>query len=343
MTVIRCGLDIAKHVFQVHGVDDHGHVLLRKTLARSKVRAFFATLTPCLVGIEACASAHYWGRELRRYGHDVQLMAAHFVSPYRKNGKNDANDAEAICEAVGRPNMRFVPLKTQEQQAILMVHRARELVVAARTGQASQIRGLLAEFGIVVPVGIARLRSQMPQILEDADNGLPLLARETLAALLEQFHFFDARVAHYDQQILHLAHHSEPAQRLMAMEGVGPLTATAIVASVGNARVFSGGRQFAAWLGLTPRQYSSGGRNRLGQMTKRGDCYLRTLLVHGARSVMRHVDRRTDPKSVWARNIKVRRHANVAAVALAAKQARVIWALLAKDIEYRPSVEATAA
>jgi transposase len=150
MKITRCGLDIAKHVFQVHGVDDHGHVLLRKTLARSKVRAFFATLTPCLVGIEACASAHYWGRELRRYGHDVQLMAAHFVSPYRKNGKNDANDAEAICEAVGRPNMRFVPLKTQEQQAILMVHRARELVVAARTGQASQIRGLLAEFGIVV-------------------------------------------------------------------------------------------------------------------------------------------------------------------------------------------------
>ena len=297
MRVARCGLDIAKQVFQIHGVDDRGRVLLRKTLSRSKVRAFFATLAPCLVGVEACASAHYWGRELRRYGHDVQLMAAHFVSAYRKSGKNDVNDAEAICEAVGRPNMRFVPLKTEEQQAILMVHRARELIVAARTGQASQIRGLLAEFGIVVPLGIRWLRRQLPLILEDAENGLPLLARQTLAALLEQFHFFDTRVEYYDQQIRDLSRHSEPAQRLMAIEGVGPVTATAIVASVGNARVFSGGRQFAAWLGLTPRQFSSGGKNRLGQMTKRGDCYLRTLLIHGARSLMRLVDRKTDPKS----------------------------------------------
>jgi transposase len=234
--------------------------------------------------------------------------------------------------------MRFVPLKTEEQQAILMVHRARELVVATRTGQVNQIRGLLAEFGLVVPLGIARLRRQLPQILEDAENGLPLLARHTLAALLEQFHFFDARVDYYDHQILDLSRQSESAQRLMAIEGVGPVTATAIVASVGDARVFTGARQFAAWLGLTPRQHSSGGRSRLGQMTKRGDCYLRTLLVHGARSLMRHVDRKTDSKSLWARELKARRHVNVAAVALAAKQARTIWALLAKGTEYRPPV-----
>ena len=340
MKVARCGLDIAKQVFQVHCVDDHGHVLLRKTLARSKVRSFFATLTPCLVGIEACGSAHYWGRELRKHGHNVQLMAAHFVGAYRKSGKNDANDAEAICEAVGRPNMRFVPLKSEEQQAVLMVHRGRELMVASRTAQVNQIRGLLAEFGLVVPVGVARLRRQLPQILENAENGLPALARQTLAALFEQFHFFDNRIDYYDQQILDLARQSESAQRLMAIEGVGPVTATAMVASVGDARVFSGARQFAAWLGLTPRQYSSGGRSRLGQMTKRGDCYLRKLLVHGAHSLMRHVDRRTDSKSVWAKELKTRRHHNVAAVAFAAKQARTIWALLAHGTVYRPAAAA---
>jgi len=341
MKVARCGLDIAKQVFQVHCVDDRGHILLRKTLSRSKVRGFFATLAPCMIGMEACASAHYWGRELRKFGHNVQLMAAHFVGAYRKSGKNDANDAEAICEAVGRPSMRFVPLKTEEQQAILMVHRARELVVANRTAQVNQIRGLLAEFGLVVPLGIARLRRQLPQILEDAENGLPSLARQTLAGLLEQFHFFDNRVDHYDLQILDLSRQSESAQRLMTIEGVGPVTATAIVASVGDARVFSGSRQFAAWLGLTPRQHSTDGRSRLGQMTKRGDCYLRALLVHGARSLMRHVDRRTDSKSIWAKELKARRHANVAAVALAAKQARTIWALLAKGTEYRPAVTLT--
>lgn len=337
MKVSRCGLDIAKQVFQVHCVDDRGHVLLRKTLARSKVRTFFANLTPCVIGIEACASAHYWGRELRKHGHNVQLMAAHFVGAYRKNGKNDANDAEAICEAVGRPSMRFVPLKSEDQQAVLMVHRGRELMVASRTAQVNQIRGLLAEFGLVIPAGLARLRRQLPQILEDAENGLPPLARQIMAALFEQFHFFDNRVGYFDQQILDLSRHNESAQRLMAIEGVGPVTATAMVASVGNARVFSGARQFAAWLGLTPRQYSSGGRSRLGQMTKRGDCYLRKLLVHGARSRLRHVDRRTDSKSIWAKELKARRHYNVAAVALAAKQARTIWALLAHGTQYRPA------
>jgi transposase len=335
MRVARCGLDIAKQVFQVHAVDDRGNVLLRRTLPRGKVRSFFAGLTPCVIGIEACAGSHYWGRELRKYGHRVQLMATHFVGAYRKSGKNDSNDAEAICEAVGRPNMRFVAVKTEEQQAILAVHRARELVVAGRTAQVNQIRGLLGEFGLVIARGIRQLRSQLPQILEDAENGLPVLARRTLAALLEQLRFFDERIEYYDQQILELSRQSEPAQRLMAVDGIGPITATALVASVGDARVFSSARQFAAWLGLTPRQHSSGGISRLGKMTKRGDRYLRTLLVHGARSRMRYIDRKEDPKSVWARGIKARRHVNVAAVALAAKQARIVWAMLARGTEYR--------
>ena len=336
MNIARCGLDIAKQVFQVHAVDERGRVLLRKTLPRSKVRAFFAGLPPCVIGIEACGSSHYWGRELRKYGHRVQLMATHFVGAYRKSNKNDLNDAEAICEAVGRPNMRFVAIKSEEQQAVLCLHRAREFVVTSRTGQVNQIRGLLSEFGLVVPRGIRSLRRQLPQILEDAENGLPSLARDTLAALLEQFRFFDARVEYYDQQLLALSNQIEPAKRLMAIEGVGAVTATALVASVGDARVFRNGRQFAAWLGLTPRQHSSGGRNRLGQMTKRGDRYLRTLLIHGSRSLLSHAERKADPKSIWACAIKSRRHANIAAVALAAKQARIIWALLAKGTEYRP-------
>jgi transposase len=274
---------------------------------------------------------------LQKYGHRVRLMATHFVGAYRKSGKNDVNDAEAICEAVGRPNMRFVAVKSEEQQAVLAVHRARELVVSGRTAQVNQIRGLLAEFGLVVPRGVSQLRGRLPQILEDAENGLPTLARTTLAALLEQFHFFDSRIGYYDQQIMELSRQSEPAQRLMAIEGIGPVTATALVASVGDARVFSCARQFAAWLGLPPRQHSSGGRSRLGKMTKRGDRYLRTLLVHGARSRMRYIDRKEDPKSLWVKGIKVRRHVNIAAVALAAKQARTVWALLARGTEYRPT------
>lgn len=335
MNLERCGLDIAKRVFQVHGVDERGMTRERRMLKRSQVLGYFAALSPCLIGMEACAGAHYWARELSKFGHTIRLMAAQFVNPYRKSGKNDANDAEAICEAVGRPNMRFVAAKTEEQQAVLTWHRARVLAVAGRTAQVNQIRGLLGEFGLVVPQGIARLRRQLPQILEDAENGLPDLARELLNELLGQLRQGDEQISRYDRQIAHLASLSEAAGRLMAIDGVGPVTATAIIASVGDAKVFANGRQFAAWIGLTPRQHSSGGRSRLGQISKRGDRYLRTLLVHGSRALLRYVARKQDPKSAWAARLMQRRHVNVAAVALAAKQARIIWAMLAKGTEYR--------
>jgi transposase len=264
------------------------------------------------------------------------------VTAYRRRGKNDANDAEAICEAVGRPNMRFVAIKSEEQQAVLMVHRARTLTMANRVAQVNQIRGLLGEFGLVVPTGVARLRRELPRILVDAENGLPVLAREVLSGLLEQLREADVRVCAYDRQIRALAEASEPARRLMRLESIGPQTATALVATVGDPRIFKNGRGFAAWLGITPRQHSSGGKERLGQITRQGDAYLRTLLVHGARAYLRVVNKKTDAKSDWARRLKERRHVNVAAVALAAKHARIAWAILAHGTEYRPAGMQTA-
>jgi transposase len=337
MTITRAGLDISKQVFQVHGVDEHDKPRLHKQLPRAKVLEFFAQLPACLIGIEACGGAHYWARELTKLGHTVKLMAMHYVMPYRTRGKNDANDAEAICEAVGRPKTRFVATKSEEQQSTLFVHRARSLVVANRTAQVNQIRGLLGEFGLVVHKGIARLRRELPGILEDAENGLPLLARQGLAGLLEQLRIFDEQVAGYDRQIRQIAEASEPARRLMKLEAIGPQTATALVASIGDPHVYDNGRSFAASIGLTPRQRSSGSRERLGPITRRGDSYLRTLLVHGARSHLRVVDKKTDGKSAWARRLKVRRHVNIAAVALAAKHARIAWAILAHGTEYRPA------
>jgi transposase len=257
MKITRVGLDIAKRVFQVHGVDELGRARLSKKVSRSEVLRLFAQLPPCIIGIEACGGAHYWARELGKLGHSARLMAGQFVQPYRKSGKNDANDAEAICEAVGRPNMRFVAVKSEEQQAVLMMHRARTLVVAHRTAQVNQIRGLLGEFGLTIPAGVKRFRKQVPDLLEDAENGLPVLARQILADLLEELRHLDEKVERYDRQIEELAGQSEPARRLMAIDGIGPITATALVASVGNAQVFKNGRQFAAWLGLTPRQYSA--------------------------------------------------------------------------------------
>lgn len=344
MKFTRCGLDIAKQVFQVHGVNERGAMKGRRTLPRAKVLEYFAQIPSCLIGMEACAGAHYWGRELGKLGHTVKLMGAQFVIPYRKSGKNDANDAEAICEAVGRPHMHFVAVKTEEQQAVLMVHRARSLVVGQRTALVNQIRGLLGEFGLVVPQGITRLRAQLPRLLEDAENGLPSLAREVLAGLLEQLRELDRHVQRYDLKLRELAQQSEPARRLMRVEAIGAQTATALVASMGDPRVFKSARNYAASLGLTPRQNSSGGITRLGPITKQGDRYLRTLLVQGARSYLRVIDKKTDGKSLWARRVRERRHVNVAAVALAAKHARIAWAMLARGTEYRalPAAEAAA-
>lgn len=335
MKLTRIGLDTAKQVFQVHGVDEHGKTVLQKQLPRTRVLEFFANLPKCLVGMEACAGSHYWARELSKLGHTPRLMAGQFVAPYRKSGKNDANDAEAICEAVGRPNMRFVSVKSVEQQAILAIHRVRQLLVEERTALVNQARGLLGEFSITVAQRIDRLRRALPDILEDGENGLPGLARETFSELLEQLRAIDLRIAHYDQRIEMVAQEMEASKRLMAIAGIGPVTATALVATVGDAKVFSNGRQFAAWLGLTPRQHSSGGKTKLGRISKRGDVYLRMLLIHGARSALRLTAKRNDRKSCWAESLKQRSGNNIAAIALAAKHARIIWAMLARETEYR--------
>jgi len=335
MKVKRIGLDLAKTVFEVYGVDEHDTEVLRKTVRRNRLLSTFARLAPCVVGMEACGSAHYWARELKKLGHEPRLMAPQFVTPYRKNDKNDRNDAEAICEAVGRPNMRFVPIKDEEQQAVLTVHRARSLLVAERTALVNHIRGLLSEYGVVLAQGVATVRKGLPEILEEGENGLPALAREVFAELYARLRGFDERIAEYDGRIGELARASEAARRLMQVEGVGPLTATAIVATAGDGRQFRNGRQFAAWLGLVARQRSSGGKPRHGRITKRGDVYLRTLLVHGARALMRHLAGREDRKSRWVQALKERRGFNKAAVALAAKHARILWALLAHGCDYQ--------
>jgi transposase len=334
-TIVRIGLDIAKHVFQVHGVDAHEQPRLRKQLKRPKVLEFFAQMPRCEIGIEACGGAHYWSRELTKLGHTVKLIAPHYVIPYRTRGKNDANDAEAICEAMSRPKTRFVATKSEEQQSILMIHRARALVVTSRTALVNQMHGLLGEFGIVVPKAPSRLRRELPGILGNAENSLPALARETLAGLLNQFRILDQQVAAYDQMFREIARASEPA-RLMEVESIGPQTATALVATIGDAHVYRSARNYAASIGLTPKQDSTGGVTRLGPITHHGDSYVRTLLVLGAHAYLRTMDKKNTRKSAWARRLKERRHVNVAAVALAAKHARIAWAILAYGTKYRP-------
>ena len=335
MTITTIGIDLAKNVFQVHGVDERGQAVLRKTLKRAELRRFFANLPTCLIGMEACSSAHYWGRELAALGHSVRLMAPQFVKPYVKANKNDARDAEAICEAVSRPSMRFVAVKTVEQQGLLALHRARQGFVAARTAQANQIRGFLGELGIVMPKGIGQISEKLPGILEDGENGLSGVSRELMARLFVHLRELDRQVKELEGQIV--SHHRQNAasQGLQKVPGIGPLTASALVASVGDARVFKNGRQLAAWLGLVPRQHSSGGKERLLGISKRGDVYLRTLLVHGARAVLRRASERPEQAKSWVRRLSERRHSNIAVVALANKNARIAWALLAHGRSYQ--------
>ena len=335
MKVTTVGLDLAKSVFTVQGVDEHGNTVLRKTVRRAKLLELFVQLPACVVGMEACSGAQHWARELRKLGHDPRIMAAEFVEPYRRGGKNDANDAAAICEAVSRPQMRFVALKSVDQQAVLAVHRLRQGLVEERTALANRLRGLLTEYGVIVGVGLGRLRCALPEILEDGANGIPGIAREVFADAEQQLRELEARIAAYDRRIAALARASEPVQRLMKIGGVGPVTATALVASVGDARVFNNGRQFAAWLGLTPRQHSTGGKQRLGHITGSGDPYLRTLLVMGARSVLQRASGQSDPLSRWALALRARRGYHRACVAIAAKHARIIWAMLAKNESLR--------
>ena len=332
---------MAKQVLQVHGVDTHGNVVVRKQLRRKEVVKYFANLPACEIGMEACSSSHYWARRLQGLGHQVKLMAPQFVRPYVKTNKNDARDAEAICEAVTRPTMRFVPIKTAEQQAILALHRARQGFVKARTAQANQLRSLLAEFGIVVPRGIHVLLRQVPAIVSDDENGLLESVRHLFTRLLGHVKELDRQVTEVEQQITRWHKSDERSRKLEKVPGIGPITASALVATIGDARAFQHGRQLAAWLGLVPRQHSSGGKTRLHGISKRGDVYLRTLLIHGARSVLRVAARHTDPTTKWLKNVQARRNANIAAVALANKHVRVIWALLAHDRDYKPDYAGT--
>lgn len=336
MKVTTIGIDLAKNVFQIHGVNEHGKVVLRKQLKRNQMMAFFANLPVCLVGMEACGSAHHWARELTQLGHIVKLMAPQFVKPYVKTNKNDRADAEAICEAVTRPSMRFVPIKNMEQQTVLSLHRARQGFVKARTAQANQIRGLLGEFGLTLPQGIGQIPSRVPAILEEADNRLPGLFRQLIARLLAHFNELHRQVLELEA-LIKAWHRQNPAsQKLAAVPGIGPLTASALVASVGNARDFANGRQLAAWLGLVPRQHSTGGKAVLLGISKRGDSYLRTLLIHGARSAILAARRGVDRAAPWLLSLLDRRNPNIAAVALANKNARIVWALLAHDRSYQP-------
>jgi len=338
MKITTVGLDLAKSVFTLHGVDEHGNAVIRKTVRRGKLLELFAQFPACVVGMEACSGAQHWARELRKLGHDPRIMAAEFVAPYRQGGKNDANDAAAICEAVSRPKMRFVAVKSVEQQAVLAVHRLRQGLVEERTALANRLRGLLTEYGVVVGTGLDRLRRALPEIVTSDADAIPSIARAVFTDAHEQLRELDARITAYDRRIAAFARASVPAKRLMKIEGVGPVTATALVASVGDANVFRNGRQFAAWLGLTPRQHSTGGKQRLGAITKHGDVYLRTLLIHGARAVLQVTPNRSDAKSRWVQSLRQRRPDNVAAVALAAKHARISWALLARGKDYEVAV-----
>lgn len=334
MKITAIGIDLAKEVFQIHGVDEHGKTVLRKQLRRNGMAKFFANLTSCLIGIEACGSAHHWARKLREFGHTVKLMPPQFVKPYVKTNKHDMADAEAICEAVSRPNMRFVPIKNVEQQAILSVHRARQGLVKARTAQANQIRGLLSEFGIVIPQGIHSIAKRVPDILEDAENDLPGTIRHLLKRLNDHLKALGRQTEALELQIKQWHKENEASKKLEAIPGVGPITASAIVATVGNATAYKNGRQLAAWLGLVPKQCSSGGKQLFLGISKRGDTYLRTLLIHGARAVIRHAENKAEPEN-WLRRLIMRRNKNIAAVALANKNARIIWALLTKGTTFR--------
>ncbi len=330
--VITIGVDLAKNIFQVHGVDGDGEIVIRRQLRRARVMAFFAKQPRCLVGMEACATAHHWAREIGGLGHEVRLMPPRYVKPYVKRNKSDAADAEAICEAVTRPTMRFVAVKGTEQQAVLMLHRSRELLVRQRTMLVNGIRAHMAEFGIVAPAGIQRVKELFAVIADDGDDRLPDVARTCLRGLARQFFSSHEEIALLEKRI-HAWHRSnEASRRLETIPGIGPITASALVASISDPHLFKSGRELAAWIGLVPRQSSTGGRERLGHISKQGDQYLRWLLVAGAMSVIRQAQRRArhkDPALIpWLAHMLATKPAKVVAVAQANKTARIAWALL---------------
>ena len=329
------GIDLAKQSFQLHGVDEAGQTVLKKKLSRKELSAFIARLPVCLIGLEACGGANHWVRVFKTFGHTARMMAPQFVKPYVKSNKNDAVDAEAICEAVQRPNMRFVPEKSIEQQDIQSMHRIRSQLVARRTAQSNQVRGLLMEYGIVIPKGISHVRKQLPLILEMADNGLSDLFRELLSELYEELVHMDSRVNEIEKKLASISAQNEDCQRLLTIPGVGLLSATALVAAIGNIDAFKNGRELAAWIGLVPRQHSTGGKATLMGISKRGDSYLRTLLIHGGRTVVRVAHKHQDQRNRWVSELDQRRGKNISAVAVANKNARIAWALLSKKTTYQ--------
>lgn len=332
------GIDIAKNVFQLHGVDAKGNAVYKKQLSRAKLLETIAQLRPCTIVMEACGGSSYWCRQFQALGHVTKLISPQFVKPFVKTNKNDSNDAEAICEAASRPSMRYVTPNTIEQQDIQSLHRVRRRLVESRTALVNQIRGLLMEYGIVCAKGISRIRTILPEILEEAQNELSGFARELFAELREEIAEKDGRIANCDKKIAVLFKNNKACQKISPIEGIGPITATAIVAAIGDAKAFKNGRHLAAFLGLVPRQNSSGGKQKLLGISKRGDCYLRSLLIHGARAVIRTIENKNDYRSDWAKGVKDRRGYNRAAVALANKNARCIWAVLSQDTVYRKAV-----
>ena len=340
-TAVTIGLDLGKSVFQVHGVDANGVIVVQRRLTRGKLLGFFGKQQPCLVGLEACAAAHHWGRELRKLGHTVRLMPPRYVKPYVKRQKNDAADAEAICEAVRRPNMRFVEIKTCEQQGMLVLHRVRLMLMRQRVQLSNAIRGHMAEYGLVAPVGRNGLQQLIAIIGEPDDGRVPSAARASLAPLVRQLWLVNEQVLENDRLVRASARSTELGHRLMEVPGVGPVLASAMVATVPDPTVFKSGRNLAAWIGLVPRQNSSGGKEKLGGITKQGDRYLRQLLVAGALAVIRYVQRH-GTKRPWLVRLLARRTPKIAAVALANKMARMIWAMMMTGERYREPVVAAA-
>jgi transposase len=345
MEVTTIGIDIAKRIFQIHGVDKNGKTILKKKLMREQVLTFMANLPKCLVGMEACGGASYWARELTKLGHTVKLIAPQFVKPYVKTNKNDQADSEAICEAVARPNMRFVPIKTVEQQDILFIHRVRQRLVKNRTALANEIRGLLHEFGFVIPQGINKIMTKLTEILDE--GALSQLSYRTFSELKEEFLENDKKIKELEQRLKIIASQYSNHQQLMTIPGIGLITATALIASIGNASCFENGRQLSAWLGLVPRQHSSGGKDKLLGISKRGDIYLRTLLIQGARAVLNSKIRFTTEEqkskkdyskfTEWMFNLSERNGHNKTTVAVANKLARVVFAVLSSGNDYTES------
>jgi transposase len=330
------GIDIAKQVFPLVGMDEHGMILVRKRLYRAQLMAFIAQLPPTLIGMEACGGAHDGARRFREHGHEVKLMAPQFVKPYVQANKNDMRDAEAIAEAVTRPTMRFVPTKSIGQQDLQALHRVRERLMGERTALVNEVHGLMAEYGIVIPKGVAKFRQAVIAKLETEQDKLTPLSQEMFGKLVEEFVALEKQLAYYQEKLEALATTHPECQRLMTIPGIGPVSATALVAAVSDAGAFKNGRQFAAWLGLVPRQHSTGGKERLLGISKRGDSYLRKLLIHGARVTLRWVGLKTDRRSQWMRQLLERRGKNRTAVAVANKNARIVWALLTSHQAYQP-------